>query len=74
MTRSRHTTTAHWEDDNLMIGWFGMSPDYAACWDIRRGQGVLVFEGLSESKAWKLDSKPSAEEALALIINWQNVR
>lgn len=69
MARS-NITTASWDGDRLIINWFGVPAhpnDTGARWSKDR----LIFEGLAESKGWKLEEKPTAEEALALIVRWQ---
>jgi hypothetical protein len=66
-------TVAEWRGDDLIIHWYGMEayPDeVGAIW---RGdeRPALVFHGMSQSKAWPMQNKPSADEALRLINEWQ---
>lgn len=63
-------TCAEWIGDNLLIHWFGIRADADDTGAIWRN-GRLIFEGLSQSKGWKLDEKPSAEKALEMIYAWQ---
>lgn len=64
-------TTAEWQGDKLVIHWFGIPAhpnDTGAEWTGTH----LFFEGIQESKQWALPEKPTAEEALDLILVWQS--
>lgn len=72
--RIAKNTVAAWDGDELIIHWYGMDctgDDPAAYW---RGdeRPALIFHGMARSKAWPMAQKPSAEEALNLIVDWQN--
>lgn len=63
-------TTAQWNGDELVINWFGIPAeefDSGARWTGR----ALVFDGLAQTKAWPLANKPTPDEALRLIRDWQ---
>lgn len=65
------STTARWDNDRLMITWYSSSyEDDAALWD--DDTSLLIFEGNDETLVAKFPSKPTAEEALAKILSWQN--
>lgn len=63
-------TTAYWANDILMVHWYGGRADEAAWWLERRSR--LVFDSYTDTKQGSFDTKPTADEALAVIINWQN--
>lgn len=68
------TTTARWENNTLMVRWYGgRYEDDAAI--IRRtpdGNFIMESDGYDELFCKIYTSKPTAEDALADIINWQN--
>jgi hypothetical protein len=67
----------YWDGDTLMHHWYGGKvADEVAYWQVyerpRNGRiGAVLYDGLSESKAWPFYEKPSAEVALAKILDWQ---
>lgn len=69
-------TNAVWNDNMLMVRWYGSKElEEAAFWELRKGAdgriGTLHFDGCCQSLAKRLYEKPSAQEALAIILNWQ---
>lgn len=67
---SENKTSAFWVGDTLMINWYGGTPDEAAYW--QNNHSSLIFEGYDETLKKTFVSKPSADEALTAITNWQN--
>jgi hypothetical protein len=69
-------TVAEWNGNELIIHWFGMrsEPDEVGAYYRSGERPALIFDGLSETKAWPMAEKPTAERALELIQNWQNYR
>ena len=63
-------TTARWEANDLMVCWYGGKEDEAAFWD-PKGY-YLIFEGNEADFIRKYPVKPSAEKALADIMEWQS--
>lgn len=57
-----------WNDNILMIGWFGGKLEESGFWD---GFGVS-FEGFDEDYYRRYPEKPEAAIALSHIVNWQN--
>lgn len=63
-------TTAEWMHNDLMVSWYGGDEDEAAFWVPKRNH--LIFEGNDEDFVKHYDEKPTAEKALADIMEWQN--
>lgn len=66
-------TTARWEDNVLMVKWYGSSnEDEAAYVSIKNGKYRLEFDGYDETFVKTYPTMPLAEEALRDVLNWQN--
>lgn len=64
-------TVAEWRGDELFIHWFGMEADEPDAFWRGDDRPALLFHGLAQSKAWPRAERPTADEALALINDWQ---
>jgi hypothetical protein len=72
-----HKIQSYWADNILMHHWYGgKEADEIAYWRVyekpRNGFiGAVLYDGLSESKAWPFHEKPAAETIMARILEWQ---
>lgn len=75
-------TSARWDNNRLMVRWYGADSEDEAAWFFPNTDGhyanprkeqpfVLVFEGYEDTFTKFYYEKPTAEEALACILQWQ---
>lgn len=72
-------TTARWDDTALMVRWYGdkVETEEAYFRTLRPNHPsgrpfCLIFDGNDETLKKYYYEKPSAEEALSVILAWQN--
>lgn len=66
-------STARWENNNLMVKWYGGSIEDIAATIERIGNAYrMVFDGNEETMIKTYPDMPDAEIALRDIIDWQN--
>lgn len=62
-------TVARWDDNILMVSWFGLGEDKAAFWHEKTN--TLYFDGNEETFSKRYPEKPDAHKALEDITRWQ---
>jgi hypothetical protein len=66
-------TTARWDENVLMVRWYGSSTeDEAAYLFIKNGTYRLELDGYEETFFKTYPTKPTAEEALMSVLKWQS--
>lgn len=61
---------AYWDDDKLMVFWYDSETPEETAWWLPK-TNLVLFEGNDEDFAKKYQEKPTAEQALKDILNWQ---
>lgn len=67
---------ARWNGNTLMHKWYGSDrEDEVAYWDgtpDKSGRGSLFYDSIDRTVRFLFYTKPTAEEAFARILNYQN--